>query len=116
MRHGVFPKILACASLLFRLFKWEASQGSTLLLVGPPTYQCMERTCTSLHASVCIYEPFDLASSPDLSVLVNAHWKRCLSDNKQACSVSSVLSAPDAYVGDMSCSFYLHVRVESVLK
>ena len=76
----------------------------------------MERTCASLHAMVCIYEPFDLALFPDLSVLMNAHWIRCLSDNKQACSVSSVLSAPDAYVGDMRCSFYLHVRVESVLK
>ena len=75
----------------------------------------MER-CTSLHALVCIYEPFDLASSPDLSVLMNAHWIRCLSDNKQACSSSSILSAPDEFVADMICTFYLRVRVERDLK
>ena len=90
--------------------------GSTPLLVGPPTYQCMERTCTSLHALMCIYEPFDLASSPDLSVLMDAHWIRRLSDNEQACSVISFLSAPGYYVADMRCSFYLRVRVESDLK
>ena len=115
VRHGVFPKLLACASLLLRLFKWEISQGSTPLLVGPPSYHCMER-CTSLHALVCIYEPFDLAASPDLSVLMNAHWIRRLSDNEQACSVISVLSAPGDYVADMRCSFYLRVRVESDFK